>query len=60
MIIKGRGEVGRVVVELVQDEILVSGDKNLECVLGGGDWLDDLNHMDCNVSSMGPTWNFSF
>lgn len=55
--------MGRVVVELVQlqDEILASGDNNLECVLGGGGWLDDLNHTeDCYVSCMGPTWNFSF
>lgn len=60
MTIHWRGEVGRVVVGLVQDEILASGDKNLECILGGGDWLDDLNHTeDCYASCMGPTYNFS-
>lgn len=41
----GEGRGGRRgVVKLVQDEILVSvWGQNLECVLGGGDWLCKLH-----------------
>lgn len=61
MMLQGRGEVGRVVVELVQMKYWRLVTKNWSVFwVGEVGWTFSNHTEDCYVSCMGPTWNFSF